>query len=42
HCPVCGADVTSVGWTAERCEHDPSFVASIGVDDVWGDVEEFL
>jgi ADP-heptose:LPS heptosyltransferase len=21
-CPVCGADVTQVGWTAERCEHD--------------------
>lgn len=38
HCPVCGADVTKVGWTAERCEHDPSFLTGIGVDEVWADV----
>lgn len=37
-CPVCGADVTQVGWTAERCEHDPSFLTGIGVDEVWADV----
>jgi ADP-heptose:LPS heptosyltransferase len=39
-CPVCGVDVTQVGWTAERCEHDPSFVATVRVDDVHADVEQ--
>ncbi len=28
-CPVCGVDVTQVGWTAERCEHDPSYVDEV-------------
>jgi ADP-heptose:LPS heptosyltransferase len=28
-CPVCGVDVTQVGWTAERCVHDPSYVAEV-------------
>ncbi|PPF87833.1 glycosyltransferase family 9 protein [Subtercola sp. Z020] len=42
HCPVCGRDSTQVGWTAERCEHDVSFVADIGVDAVYGDVCELL
>ena len=41
-CPVCGIDVTQVGWTAERCEHDPSFVADVQVDAVWADVRSFL
>ncbi|MDM7991203.1 glycosyltransferase family 9 protein [Arthrobacter sp. zg-Y877] len=41
-CPVCKADVTQVGWTAERCEHDDSFVAGVQVGDVWADVEELL
>ncbi|WP_210508618.1 glycosyltransferase family 9 protein [Naasia sp. SYSU D00057] len=41
-CPVCGIDVTQVGWTAERCEHDPSFLTSIEVDAVWDDVEDLL
>ena len=22
HCPVCGIDITQVGWTAPRCRHD--------------------
>lgn len=34
HCPVCGRDATQVGWTAERCEHDPSFVTDVAVDPV--------
>lgn len=41
-CPVCGIDVTHVGWTAERCEHNPSFVDSVPVDEVWADLEDFL
>ena len=28
-CPVCDVDVTQVGWTAPRCEHDESFVADV-------------
>jgi ADP-heptose:LPS heptosyltransferase len=36
-CPVCGRDATQVGWTAERCEHDPSFVADVAVEDVLAD-----
>nr|WP_090030382.1 glycosyltransferase family 9 protein [Cellulomonas marina] len=41
-CPVCGADVTQVGWTAVRCPHDPSFVAEVGTDAVLADVRELL
>ncbi|PPF85735.1 glycosyltransferase family 9 protein [Clavibacter michiganensis] len=39
-CPVCGVDVTQVGWTAERCAHDPSHVAGVRVEDVHADVEQ--
>ncbi|MDA3805404.1 glycosyltransferase family 9 protein [Clavibacter sp. CT19] len=39
-CPVCGVDVTQVGWTAERCAHDPSYVVDVQVDDVHADVEQ--
>ncbi|BBE23154.1 LPS biosynthesis-related glycosyltransferase [Arthrobacter sp. MN05-02] len=39
-CPVCGVDVTQVGWTAERCEHDDSFVAAVQPDAVYADVAE--
>jgi hypothetical protein len=42
HCPVCGADATQVGWTAERCEHDDSFVAGVPVDAVYADVRELV
>ncbi|MDQ0735356.1 hypothetical protein QFZ50_001819 [Arthrobacter agilis] len=40
HCPVCGVDVTQVGWTAQRCEHDDSFVATVQPDAVYADVAE--
>lgn len=36
-CPVCGRDVTQVGWTAERCAHDDSFVTDVEVDAVYED-----
>lgn len=39
-CPVCGADVTQVGWTAERCPHDDSFVASVDPAAVYADVAD--
>lgn len=39
-CPVCGVDVTQVGWTAERCEHDDSFIATVQPDAVYADVAE--
>jgi ADP-heptose:LPS heptosyltransferase len=42
HCPVCHRDSTQVGWTAERCEHDVSFVADVGVDAVYDDVRALL
>jgi hypothetical protein len=29
-----------VGWTAERCEHDDSFVATVQPDAVYADVAE--
>jgi ADP-heptose:LPS heptosyltransferase len=41
-CPVCGRDATQIGWTAERCEHDPSYVADVPVDDVLEDVRALL
>ncbi|WP_144758650.1 glycosyltransferase family 9 protein [Curtobacterium sp. 9128] len=41
-CPVCGVDVTQVGWTAERCEHDPSYVDEVKPDRVLADVEDLL
>ncbi|MFJ3382957.1 MULTISPECIES: glycosyltransferase family 9 protein [unclassified Curtobacterium] len=41
-CPVCGIDVTQVGWTAERCEHDPSYVDEVTPDRVLAEVEDLL
>ncbi|MBT1001515.1 glycosyltransferase family 9 protein [Paenarthrobacter sp. DKR-5] len=41
-CPVCGVDVTQVGWTAERCEHDDSFVAAIQPGPVYEDAKALL
>lgn len=38
HCPVCGRDATQVGWTAERCEHDVSFVGDVPVEAVYDDI----
>ncbi len=39
-CETCGADLRQVGWTAERCEHDDSLVASIQPDAVHADVAD--
>ncbi|MCC9197313.1 glycosyltransferase family 9 protein [Arthrobacter sp. zg-Y820] len=39
-CPVCGINVTQVGWTAERCAHDDSFVAAVDAAAVYADVAE--
>ena len=41
-CPVCGRDATQVGWTAERCEHDVSFVADVAPEGVLDDVQSLL
>jgi hypothetical protein len=41
-CPVCGVDITQVGWTAERCEHDESVVDGVGLDEVWENTREVL
>ncbi|WIB01650.1 glycosyltransferase family 9 protein [Curtobacterium sp. MCBA15_012] len=41
-CPVCGVDVTQVGWTAERCEHDPSYVDEVTPEAVLADVADLL
>lgn len=41
-CPVCGVNVTQVGWTAERCLHDPSFVADVQVPEVLEEVLDLL
>jgi len=39
-CPVCGADCTDEA--AGRCEHDVSFVGTVGTGPVLADVTEFL
>lgn len=41
-CPTCGIDVTQVGWTAPRCQHDDSVVAGIAVNDVYEDVRSLM
>ncbi len=41
-CPTCGIDVTQVGWTAPRCAHDDSLVASVPVRDVYEDVRSLM
>jgi hypothetical protein len=40
-CPECGADMTQVGGTAARCEHDTSLLAGISAADVYRDVLAF-
>lgn len=40
HCSICGVDITQVGWTAERCEHDASLVAAVQPAAVYPDVAE--
>ena len=41
-CPVCGIDVTQVGWSAERCEHDVSFVDEVDAAPVLADALELM
>lgn len=41
-CPVCGVDVTQVGWTADRCAHDPSYVDEVTPEAVLADVADLL
>ncbi|MCW4385599.1 glycosyltransferase family 9 protein [Salinibacterium sp. SYSU T00001] len=41
-CPTCGRDVTQVGWTAERCEHDDSFVADVAPEPVAADAADLM
>ncbi|GAA4055534.1 glycosyltransferase family 9 protein [Agromyces indicus] len=41
-CPVCGTDVTQVGWTADRCEHDVSFVDRVDADAVLADARQIM
>ncbi len=41
-CPVCGVDVTQVGWTAERCAHDVSFVDDVAVEPVLADARRLM
>ncbi|GAB3618066.1 hypothetical protein GCM10027416_26230 [Okibacterium endophyticum] len=41
-CPVCGRDSTQVGWTAERCEHNDSFVADVEAGPVYNDTAELM
>lgn len=41
-CPVCDRDCTQVGWTAERCEHDDSFVADVAPGPVYDDASELM
>jgi ADP-heptose:LPS heptosyltransferase len=39
HCPVCGTDLTQVGWTARRCEHDDfSLTEAVEPAEVFRDV----
>ncbi len=38
HCPVCGIDITQVGWTAPRCGHDESTVEAVSAESVYEDV----
>jgi ADP-heptose:LPS heptosyltransferase len=42
HCPICGRDVTQVGWTAERCEHDVSHVDGVSAEAVYADVRDLI
>jgi ADP-heptose:LPS heptosyltransferase len=41
-CPVCGIDVTQVGWTAPRCAHEESVVAGVEVQNIHDDVRNLI
>lgn len=38
HCPVCGADVTQVGWTDQECDHVFPLTDDVRPQDVYADV----
>lgn len=37
-CPVCGIDVTQVGWSARRCAHEFPLTAEVTAEAVYADV----
>lgn len=39
-CPVCGTDITQVGWTAPRCPHEESTVEAVAPEPVYEDVRQ--
>ncbi len=39
-CPVCAADLTQVGWTAERCPHEFPLTDQIRAEDVYADLRQ--
>ncbi|MGW6172559.1 glycosyltransferase family 9 protein [Arthrobacter sp. NPDC055138] len=39
-CPACSADLTQVGWTAERCPHEFSLTQEIRAEDVYADLRQ--
>ncbi|WP_416418234.1 glycosyltransferase family 9 protein [Paenarthrobacter aromaticivorans] len=41
-CPVCGADVTQVGWSAQHCGHDDTLIRGIAVAEVVQDVHDLM
>ncbi|MDQ0028578.1 glycosyltransferase family 9 protein [Arthrobacter bambusae] len=41
-CPACGVDVTQVGWTAPRCEHNDSLILGISAEDVYEDAAALM
>lgn len=41
-CPVCAVDVSQVGWTAARCEHDDSLVEDVDVEPVLADALDLM
>ncbi|EMY32684.1 glycosyl transferase family protein, partial [Arthrobacter crystallopoietes BAB-32] len=40
NCPECGADLTQVGWTAERCSHDFPLTEQVRAEDVYADLAQ--
>ncbi len=41
-CPVCGADVSQVGWTAQKCRHVFPLTDAVRPQDVYADVLDLL
>lgn len=41
-CPICGNDVTQIGWTTTDCGHDFCAVADVRVEDVWTELASLL